>query len=186
VSFFEVVATRQSVRAFSATAVEADKVRQILEASNQAPSAGNLQAYEIYVVTQPARRRALAEAALHQNFIASAPIVFVFCAHPARSERRYGKRGVQLYSVQDATIACCFAMLAATALGLASVWVGAFNEGSVSRALGAPKSVVPVALLPVGYAAEEPAPTSRRNLSQLVHYESDPDLDHRDTEITAR
>jgi nitroreductase len=168
-NFFEAVATRRSVRAFSAAVVEADKVRRILEAANLAPSAGNLQAYEIYVVTQPSRRAELAKAALHQDFIAGAPLVFVFCAHPARSEKKYGDRGVRLYAVQDATIACCFAMLAATALGLASVWVGAFKDEEVRSALGASEGIVPVAMLPAGYAAEQPAPTSRRNLNQLVH-----------------
>ena len=171
--FFEVVTTRQSVRAFSAAAVEADEVRQILEAANLSPSAGNLQAYEIYVVKKPSRRMELAKAALQQDFVASAPIVFVFCAHPARSESKYRERGVRLYAVQDATIACCFAMLAATALGLATVWVGAFKDEAVRRVIGASEGIVPVAMLPVGCAAEQPAPTSRRSLEQLVHHVDD-------------
>ena len=95
--------------------------------------------------------------------------MLVFCADPTRSEPRYGQRGVRLYAIQDATIACTFAMLAATALGLATVWVGSFDEDSVRRVIRAPAEAVPVALLPVGYGAEKPQATPRRKLTDLVH-----------------
>lgn len=167
--FFEVVKSRHSIRSFARTAVEPEKLQIILESANRAPSAGNLQAYEIYLVSKASDRVALARAAWEQEFVAQAPVVLVFCAHPARASRRYGQRGVRLYALQDATIACTLAMLAATALGLATVWVGAFDDDAVSRAIGAPKDLVPVAILPIGYAAEEPEPTPRRRLQELVH-----------------
>ena len=167
--FFDVVRTRHSMRAFATTPVDDVKMQTILEAVNQAPSAGNLQAYEIYLVRRDRDRSALARAALEQWFVAQAPVVLVFCADPRRSERRYRQRGVGLYAVQDATIACAFAMLAATALGLATVWVGAFDDDAVRRAIRVPAELVPVALLPVGFAAEEPEATPRRELSDLVH-----------------
>lgn len=166
--FFEVVRRRRSTRAYAARPVEADKLDKILEAANAAPSAGNLQAYEIYRVTDRERKRALAKAAWDQTFVV-APELLVFCAHPARSAPRYRQRGEKLYAVQDATIACTFAMLAATAQGLATVWVGAFNDDAVRRALGAPAGHVPVAMLPIGYAAETPELTLRRPLEDLVH-----------------
>jgi nitroreductase len=114
-------------------------------------------------------KSALSEAALEQPFVASAPVVTVFCAYPARSECKYGKRGRRLYAIQDATIACTFAMLAATALGLACVWVGAINESAVHQVIGAPNGTVPVAVLPMGYGAERPPRSSRRSLDELVH-----------------
>jgi len=171
--FFEVVKTRRSIRTFSAAAIEGDKVQQVLEAANMSPSAGNLQAFEIFVVTRPSHKRKLARAAFQQDFLASAPTVFVFCSHAARCEAKYKERGVQLYALQDATIACSFAMLAATSLGLATVWVGAFNDEAVWKVIGSPEGIVPVAMLPVGYGAEQPAATSRRSLDQLVHQVGD-------------
>ncbi len=63
--------------------------------------------------------------------------------------------------MQDATIAATYAMLAVTDLGLATVWVGAFDPVRVTTATGAPPDWVPVAVLPIGYAAETPAATSR-------------------------
>lgn len=168
--FFKVLQERHSIRAFTERAIESEKLRALLEAANRAPSAGNLQAYEIYVVTRPVTLKALMRAAFEQKFVAQAPVVLVFCAHPARSARSYGERGATLYSVQDATSACAYAQLAATALGLGSVWVGAFDEDAVRQALGIGKELVPIALLPIGYAAEDPMITSRRDLDDLAHF----------------
>jgi nitroreductase len=167
--FFEVIRTRRSIRAFAPLPVEEEKLQSVLTAANQAPSAGNLQAYEIYVARKSSDRRALAAAALNQDFLAGAPVALVFCAHPARAAHRYGERGKRLYAVQDATVACTFAMLAAEALGLGSVWIGAFEDEKVLRAIGNPAGVIPVAILPVGYNAEKPLATPRRPLADLVH-----------------
>jgi nitroreductase len=89
-------------------------------------------------------------------------------ADPPASARTYGERGATLYSVQDATIACHHAHLAAASLGLGSVWVGAFSPAQVAKALALPKDLVPVALLPVGYPAEAPAATPRKPLGELL------------------
>jgi nitroreductase len=55
-------------------------------------------------------------------------------------------------------------------LGLASVWVGAFDDDAVRQAIGVGEDLLPVAILPIGYAGEEPQATSRRSLASLVHY----------------
>jgi nitroreductase len=165
---FDAIKARQSVRAYQAKEIEADKVNAILAAANQAPSAGNLQAYQIYLIRDAKLKRALARAALGQDFVAQAPVVLVFCAHPARASARYGKRGERLYSLQDATVAVAYAQLAATALGLATCWVGAFDDDQVIRAMDLSAAQHPVAILPVGYPAEVPARTPRRALDDLV------------------
>jgi len=167
--YFDVLKARHSIRAYVDTPVEAEKLDRIFTAINQAPSAGNLQAFETYLVTNFDKRKQLAKAALDQDFIAQAPVVLIFCAHAARSAERYGKRGVELYCLQDATIACTYAMLTAIALDLSSVWVGAFDESQVAQVINAPAGHRPVAMLPIGYAAEEPRLKSRRTLEDLIH-----------------
>lgn len=166
---FETIQARQSVRAYHPQEVEAEKLDAILSAANQAPSAGNLQAYEIYLTRDPSVKQALAKAAWNQDFLALAPVVLIFCTHSARSAQKYGDRGRQLYTLQDATIAVTYAQLAATALGLATCWVGAFDDQRVARAIYLPPGQHPVAILPIGYAAETPRRTSRRSLANLVH-----------------
>ncbi len=165
----DITMRRRSIRAFADRPLEEEKLQRILEIVSLAPSAGNLQAHEIYVVTDRRQKQALAKASLGQEFVAAAPVVLVFCACPERSAGRYGERGRNLYSLQDATIACTYAMLAVTDLGLATVWVGAFGDNAVSCAIGLKADIRPVALLPIGYAAEHPTATSRRSLSDLVH-----------------
>lgn len=170
--FFDVIAARRSIRAYHATAVEPDKLATILATTNMAPSAGDLQAFAIVVVQQATTRASLAAAAHGQGFLAQAPVVMVFFADPSRSAARYAGRGEKLFSIQDATIAASHAQLAATALGLGACWVGAFDDRRVAQILAAPARLQPVCMLAIGYAAERPAPTSRRPLAELVHDEA--------------
>lgn len=170
--FLEVVERRQSVRAFASRELEPEKLSALLEAVRLAPSAGDCQAYEIVVVQEPSGKAALAEAAYGQEFVARAPVVLAFVADPRRNVAKYGDRGASLYCVQDATIAAAYAQLAATALGLASCWVGAFDEQRVAAALKASGSLRPVALMPIGYAAETPTRPPRRSLGEIVRSET--------------
>lgn len=168
--FFAVVQARHSVRAFEKRPVEEEKLQRLLQAANAAPSAGNMQAYEIFIVRSAAIRSQLARAAYGQRFIDEAPVALVFLANPDRSAVRYGLRGAELYCIQDATIACAFVHLGATAFGLGATWVGAFDEEKTHRALGSPAGLRPVAILPIGYPAEEVlSPTPRRSLDDLAH-----------------
>lgn len=168
--FSEVVLKRRSVRAFTTAPVERDKLEAILETARLAPSAGDLQAYQIVVIDESEVKTALAAAALGQHFLVEAPVVLVFCASPERSESKYGRRGASLFCIQDATIAACYAQLAATAQGLASCWVGYFDEAGVATALRAPAGFRPVAIMPIGYAAAAPDRPQRRKLDELVRY----------------
>lgn len=168
--FFEVVRSRHSVRAYTREPLEPGQLEAILETMNRAPSAGNLQAYQVYAVTGRAPLGRLARAALEQSFIAEAPVALVFCADPARSAWKYGQRGATLYALQDATIACAYAQLAATALGLASAWVGAFDEDEVRRAIGIGAELRPIAVLPIGHPGERVEPTERRPIERVVRW----------------
>jgi nitroreductase len=167
VEFREVIDRRHSIRRYSVEPVDPGALDRVLRAVSRAPSAGNLQAYRVVVVRSARRRRALAVAAGGQDFLAEAPLDLVFFADPGRSSEKYGDRGATLYSVQDATIAATFAVLAATEEGLASAWVGAFDESSVQAVCGE-KELRPVAIIPLGHGAETPTETTRRDLREMV------------------
>ena len=168
---FDVLNSRRSIRAYQRRSLGDDQLDRILQAMRAAPSAGNLQAFQIVIVRDRECRRRLAAAAYGQSFLGEAPVVLVFFADGPQASQRYGSRGVQLYALQDATIAAAYAQLAAQALGLGSVWVGAFRDTEVSAAVSAPPHLLPVALLAIGHAAEQPAPTPRRALAELAHSE---------------
>lgn len=148
----EVFQKRKSTRSFAPKEIEKEKLDEILEAAHLAPSAGNLKARQVVAVTDKKTRQRLAEAALGQSFVAEAPLVLIFSAIPNQSAQKYGERGKDLYSVQDATIAASFAWLQAVALGLSGCWVGAFDEEEVKNILNLDDEKRPVAILPIGYA----------------------------------
>ena len=169
--FFETVRHRHSVRKYqSDTPVEREKLHAILEMAMAAPSAGDLQAYRISVVSDADTRAALQQAAGAQSFISAAPVCLVFSADPTRSAQEFGPRGAQLYAVQDATIAAAYAQLAVVAAGMGSTWVGQFDDQKVASLLSLPAGLVPVALLSVGYPAELPESTPRRRLGDVVNF----------------
>jgi nitroreductase len=163
----EVIRARHSIRKYQNKPVEDAKLQAILSAATEAPSASNLQPYKIYVARAEARKQAIAMAALGQGFIAGAPIVLVFCADTARAQA-LGHPREQNYSFQDTIIAMAYAQLAAADQGLASCWIGAFDERQLARVLELPDMVRPAALMPLGYAAESPTEPPRRPLSELV------------------
>lgn len=165
--FFDLISSRHSVRTYKQKDLPKEIIEKILNAVQKAPSAGNLQSYQIFVVTDKEVQKRLAIAAHEQNYLAEASAVFVFCADPQNAAKEYGSRGEQLFCIQDATVACAFAQMASHALGLSSVWIGAFDENQVSEILDV-KQLRPVAMLPVGYADETPEITSRRPLNEMI------------------
>lgn len=167
----ECIESRRSIRVFKADPVEDDIVTEGLRLANLAPSAGNLQARDFVVVKDLKNKRALSEAAFRQDFVRTAPIVVVFCANLERIEH-YGSRGKTLYCLQDVAAAVQNFMLYLTSMGLGSVWVGAFDEGKVSEALGLPHHARPVAMVPLGYPADKGIRRKRLPSEQLVHRES--------------
>jgi nitroreductase len=167
--FFETVRHRHSVRRYQPDmAVESEKLYAILEMACAAPSAGDLQAYQIVVVRELADRQALVHACHQQDFIAEAPVCLVFCADPSRSASAFGERGAKLYALQDTTIAAAYAQLAIVAAGMGSIWIGYFDEDKVREALKLEPGLMPLALLSLGYPAELPEPSSRRRLDEVV------------------
>lgn len=165
--FFEVVRKRRSVRAFLPKAVEDGKIGKIIDCAIASPSAGNLQSYEIVIVRNRETKELLAEAAYAQSFVSEAPLVLVICANEKRSASRYGKRGKELYCINDASIVAAYIQLACADLGLGSVWIGAFDDAAVRKIINAPEWARSIAIIPIGYPAEKPSRTGRRK--DIVH-----------------
>ncbi|MDE1863441.1 MAG: nitroreductase family protein [Thaumarchaeota archaeon] len=164
--FFELIETRRSVRAFKDKPLDGRTVDKILSAANSAPSARNLQSYKIFVVQKKEDKIKLAGATHDQDFIKDASTVLVFCADLVAA-KMCGKRGVSLYSIQDATIACAYSQLASHALGLSSVWVGSFDEEKLHELFPATDGFKAVALLVIGFADEMPEKKGRKGLNEI-------------------
>ena len=169
---FEAIKKRRSIRDYTDEQVSDKDVERLIEAARWAPSAGNTQPWEFVIVKDAEMKRKLSDAALNQTFIQKVPVVIVVCADEKRSSRIYGNRGEKLYSIQDTAAATENMILAAQELGLATCWVGAFQEKEVAKAVKAPKNVKPVAIIPVGYPAGKPSASQRRSVNEIVHYET--------------
>ena len=168
----EAIKGRRSIRAFQSKEIPEEMAEKLIDMARRAPSAGNIQPWEFIVIRKPEIKRRLAEAALDQTFIEEAPIVIVVCADENSSSQGYGIRGKTLYCLQDTAAATQNILLAAYSFGLGTCWIGAFREEEAREILKIPYGVRPVAIIPIGYPAEAPPPSSRRPINQIVHYET--------------
>jgi nitroreductase len=166
--FFDTVKNRHSIRDYLDVPVEKEKVKKILEAANSAPSAQNLQRYEIFLIDERYKIAELEEVAA-QDFVSKAPVVLVFCSHMKTVPGTKNKHKPVRTPVEDATIAAAYAQLAATAQGLGSVWVATFDPDKMLKLLGASGDLLPIVVMPIGYPGAGPEPTSRRKLDDIVH-----------------
>lgn len=151
----EAIAKRRSIREYKPVPVSAELIHQLLEAACMAPSAGNLQSWFFYVIENSGLKRELSQVTVSGKIIENAPVTILVCALPEQAASRYGERGAWLYCLQDTAAAVQNMLLAATALGLATCWIGAFSEEEVAAALDLPVEQRPVAMVTVGYGAED-------------------------------
>ena len=163
---FAVLGARRSTRKFADRPVEPEKVDKIIAAADTAPTAGNYQGFEIFLVRGPETKRKLVKACNNQPYVHS-PLVLVFCKNPSRVKFDFPEHVLKKFAIQDATLAAGYSQLAAHALGLASIWIGMLDERKVMDIIDT--NLVPSSVLCIGYPKQTKFPKSRRNLSELVH-----------------
>jgi len=166
------IKSRRSIRKFLAKDVDIEKLGEILECGMAAPSSGNLQSWKFILVKGKEQREKIAEAAVQQYWIAQAPAIIVVVAETEKVKSFYGIRGERLYLIQNCAAAIQNMLLATHSLGLASCWVSAFDEKMLQRVLGIPKNSRPQAILPIGYAGEDPKAPLRHHIENMVNIES--------------
>lgn len=157
---------RTSIRKFEDRQVEKEKIMEILRAGMQAPSAGDQQPWEFYVVTDPEKIRELGNASPYAGCAAGAGTVIV----PV-----YRKEGLQFpeFAQIDLSIAQENMWLRTDELGLGGVWLGIAplkdRMDRVRKILDLPDNVEAFSLFPVGYPAEEGRQEDRYDESR-VHF----------------
>ncbi|MES0278640.1 MAG: nitroreductase family protein [Dehalococcoidales bacterium] len=167
--FLELARQRYSVRAYKSIPVEGEKLEKVLEAARLAPTACNLQPFQLIVIHTKGREAELRRI-YSESWFVQAPIVICACAIPSQSwNRRDGKN----YCIVDVTIAMDHLILAAADMGLGTCWIGAFNPEDARKILGLPDDVEPIAFTPLGYPDDQPGHLhkSRKSINELVRYE---------------
>lgn len=157
---------RRAIRKFKSNDIPEEKITAILEAAIWAPYAS--ERWEFIVVKNAEIRRKLARAAKDQKHVEEAPVDIVVCSNLKGAV----KRDRELYSIQESSAAIQNLMLKAHEEGLGTCWVSEFSEARVRRVLKIPRWVRPLAIIPIGYADEAPAPPMRKNLERVLHRET--------------
>ena len=118
----------------------------------------------------PEVRAKLAEAAMNQNSVATAPIIIATCADIQRMGEKYGTRGA-FYGLVDTAFASLLILLGATEQGLGACFVGSYDSEAVAKLFQLPNHVRPVGLITLGYPAEKPRKPGNKKipLEKLIH-----------------
>ncbi len=169
--FLDLARTRWSVRDYDARPVEQEKIDRILEAARLAPTGANRQPQRLFVLKSD---EALATVRSATRMAFNAPLVILVCAkvdEAWHNKRETVMRGTtcDMYNVaeMDASIVCDHMQLAATELGLGTLWVRGYDTQALLDAFDLPEGVVPMCLLDVGYPSETARPAS-------LHFERKP------------
>ncbi|HET6489625.1 MAG TPA: nitroreductase family protein [Syntrophales bacterium] len=196
----EAMERRRSIRKFRPDPVPDDCIRALLDAARLAPSGCNAQPWRFKIVTDPAIRQQLADAAHSQQFIADAPVVIVCCAdikgyldgtvsgiqdlgrigavegriveilvdraRQMKTTRTVDEIGPRIAS--NVAIAIEHIVLRALDFGLGTCWIRLLDEQKVKTIFGWDENIAVVALLPLGYPAESPAPRKRMPVEELL------------------
>lgn len=141
---FETIQARKSVRAYDSRPVPDDVLNKILETGRIAPSASNRQPWHFIVVKDQEKRKALT-AGPYAKFLKDTPVVIAGCGDR--------KTSPDWYTV-DVAIAMQQMVIAATAEGLGTCWIGSFYEDQVKGLLKVPEDFEVVAMLALGYPKE--------------------------------
>lgn len=163
----ELLYNRKSVRAYEKREIPEEDVQKILRAAIEAPTAGNMTLWSAIRVTDEAKKKRLSETCDNQPFIASAPLVLVFCADYKRwydlfatldlgEELRKPGEGDLMLAMMDTIIAAHASVVAADALGCGSCYIGDIIERCEQQRaiLGLPEYVKPVCMVVYGIPTE--------------------------------
>jgi nitroreductase len=167
----DVLEKRRTIRKYMNIPVEKDKWSTLLDVSKFTPSAGNLQAWKIIVVRSLDNRERIAQICHNQLWMAQAPVHFIICADLTKAKYYFGKRGEDLFVVQDCAVLASNMMLKATDMGLSSSWIGAFDEPRLKHHFGIPSAFKPTAILTFGYGDEVVPAPPRCELRDITFFE---------------
>lgn len=196
---FDAISKRRSIRKFKPNPVSSELITRCLEAARLAPSGANCQPWKFLVVRSIEKRQQVMDAAYCQPMVGQAPVLFILLGDKNAYRKRW-RTGQELIDVgaldrEDAEktrtayremrqaedeigiLANCMIagqnlILEATNEGLGSCWVMLFKKERIAEIFDLPKTLFPIALIPVGYPDQDPPPRPRYSLEDVALDES--------------
>jgi nitroreductase len=197
---YEAIHARRSIRKFAATPIPEEVLLRLLRAMQAAPSGKNAQPWRFIVVREARAKKKIADLCtfntgsgreILQNWIADAPVIIVVCGNPAEAYIKIHQADKVIVANQehlaeiqktdpvewesglliDLTIPMDHLSLAVVAEGLGCCWVAGLNEDKLKDILGIPSNWRAPAVMPIGYALEQPEARRRKGLEEIIFME---------------
>lgn len=168
--FYDVIKKRRSYRFYESKMPEQEQIIRILNAARLAPTWANKQGMHYIVVKEGEKVKKIWRAVGQKKKFAEAPMFIVGLI--AESGSGTNSNGLKYFTVD---FGICFEhlILAATAEGLATCWIGWFNEDKIKKILNIPNKYRVLGLTPLGYSTKEKGEIKdRKPLEEIIHYES--------------
>lgn len=157
----EVILNRKSVRKYTESSIEKDKIELILRAGMAAPSACNVQPWDFVVVDDEKVLKELGENNPYAKMLLNCKLAIVVCGNLEKTMEGEG----QQFWIQDCSAATQNILLAAESLGIGAVWTAVYPSEdrmkSVSQILSLPNNIIPLNVIPMGYPSENQNPKDK-------------------------
>ena len=172
----EAIKKRRTIRAYKTTPVSQETLDIILEAGRLSPSWGNTQTWRWVIIRDQDLKIQLAEQVLRlgnrgTDAVKTAPVIIAACAELNRAGFREGQPSTDkggYWYMFDAGLALENMVLAATSLGLGTLFIGGMNAKKAESLLDVPQDYACVILMVLGYPNEEPEARPRKQVAELV------------------
>ena len=176
VTFDEVLATRRSVRSYDATkTISEAEVRELLVATQEAPSWANQQPSKYYVAMSPEKVEAVSNLVGERNKqnIAGAPVLIVCTYEKGKSGFFQGQQTNEIgdgWGAYDNGLSNAYFILAARAKGYDTLIMGMRDSDELRKLFNIPAGEEVMAVISLGYRASEPNQPTHRPLDEIAQF----------------
>jgi nitroreductase len=164
----EAIFNRRSIRKFTGQKIKDEDIQTLLRAAMMAPTAVNAQEWEFLVIRDKEKLDAITQIHPHSQMLKQADAAIIICANT-------GKEILPGYWIGDCGACAQNILLAATALGLGSVWLGVQPDNKrvedFKKLLGLPAQIMPFNVIALGYPAEKRDEKDRYD-AKKIHLEN--------------
>lgn len=174
-SFDEVFTSRRSVRSYDASrSISEAEVRELLLATQEAPSWANQEPTKYYVVLSPEKRAAILEmVGRNKDRVAAAPVFLISTFEKGKSGFFQGTPTNEIgdgWGAYDNGLSNAYLILKARAMGFDTLIMGMRDSDALRTAFNIPDEETVMAVIALGYRAEEPTRPVRRPLEDIVSF----------------